>query len=175
MDWNAAFATHLGYPEILARLGTAAVIGLAVGIDRELRHHAHGLRTNMLVAIGAAVFGIIGTEMGARHALDPSGGTVRFDVAQVAHGVIVGVGFLGGGAIIRGRRGRHDVAGVTTAAAVWALAAAGLAAGYGLLGVALAAGAALVLVLTVLRVAAGGRPGNHASGAGEGSRRDDGR
>ena len=58
-----ALTTHLGHTEILIRLGVAAGIGFLVGLERELKSKNLGLRTNMLVAIGAALFGLIGSEM----------------------------------------------------------------------------------------------------------------
>lgn len=145
------FATGIGYAEILVRLGVAGGIGLVVGLDRELKNRAVGLRTSMLVAIGAALFGVIGVELVGRYS-DGPGGAIRFDPGRIVEGIITGIGFLGAGAIVRER---HDVVGVTTAASVWVLGGIGLACGFGLFAAALVAGGFLVFVLTVLGVLTG--------------------
>jgi putative Mg2+ transporter-C (MgtC) family protein len=146
-----SFATDLGYTEILVRLGAAGAVGLVVGLDRELRNRAVGLRTSMLVAIGAALFGVIGVELAGRYN-DGQGGAIRFDPSRIVEGIITGIGFLGAGAIIRDRQ---NVVGVTTAASVWVLGGVGLACGFGLFAAALVAGGFLVFVLTVLGVLTG--------------------
>lgn len=104
----------------LGRVGLAALLGAAIGLDRELRGHAAGLRTNILVCAAAAAFAdvsIHGFEITRGH--DPS---------RVAADVVSGIGFLGAGAIFAmGGRPR----GLTTAAALWASAAVGLSVGVG--------------------------------------------
>lgn len=104
----------------VARVGLAALLGGAIGLDRELRGHAAGLRTNILVCAAAAAFAdvsIHGFEITRGH--DPS---------RVAADVVSGIGFLGAGAIFAmGGRPR----GLTTAAALWASAAIGLSVGVG--------------------------------------------
>ena len=141
-----ALTTHLGHTEILIRLGVAAGIGFLVGLERELKSKNLGLRTNMLVAIGAALFGLIGSEMMARFEGMPSG-ALQFDPSRIIEGIITGIGFLGAGAIIQGRQ---DIHGGTTAACVWVLGGVGLACGLGLYGLAVVAGAMLIVVLAVI-------------------------
>jgi putative Mg2+ transporter-C (MgtC) family protein len=104
--------------ELTQRLLLAALLGAALGIEREWRHKDAGLRTNILIAIGSALFTMMSIELTASQG-DPS---------RVAAQIVTGIGFLGGGAIIRTRGG---VQGLTTAAAIWVNAAIGVAAGGG--------------------------------------------
>ena len=115
------------------RLLLAAGLGAALGLEREYRQKPAGLRTNILIALGAALFTILSTLMG-------------HDTDRVAAQIVTGIGFLGGGAILR--RG-SAVQGMTTAATIWVNAAIGMAAGAGHFGLATTA-AALTLVVLVL-------------------------
>src|SRR5215203_1447546 len=94
MDWSVPW-------EQVGRVAVAAVLGAAVGFDREVREHSAGLRTHALVAIGAAMFGVISIdgfdEIDQRRALT----NIQADVTRVASQVVVGIGFLGAGAIFR--------------------------------------------------------------------------
>lgn len=110
--------------EIVVRLLLAAALGGALGLERELKDHVAGLRTHILVAIGACLFTLVG-ELGfaeTRHAAPAT------DVSRIASQVVVGIGFLGAGTILR-----HGgtVRGLTTAASLWVTAAVGLAVGAG--------------------------------------------
>jgi putative Mg2+ transporter-C (MgtC) family protein len=105
--------------ELIVRLFLAAGLGAAIGVERELRQKAAGLRTNMLIALGSAVFTIVSLE------LAHVGGTPDRIAAQI----VTGVGFLGAGSILRSGRSVH---GMTTAATIWVNAAIGMAAGAGL-------------------------------------------
>ncbi len=106
--------------EIAKRLLLAALIGGVLGFERELRQKSAGLRTNILIAVGAAVFTVLSVEMAAGFNADP---------ARIAAQIITGVGFLGAGAIMRTDRGA--IHGLTTAATVWVNASLGMAAGAG--------------------------------------------
>ncbi len=107
--------------EMSLRLLLAAALGAAIGVQREILGKPAGLRTHMLIAIGAAMFTVI-SIYGFIGAVDPS---------RVAAGVVAGVGFLGAGAIIfRSQEGY--VTGLTTAATIWVTAGIGMAAGSGL-------------------------------------------
>ncbi len=121
--------------EMVLRLLLAAGLGAAIGYQREKAGKPAGLRTHILICIGAALF-TIASSYGFGVLADPS---------RIAAGVVVGVGFLGAGAIIR--RGEGIVEGLTTAATIWAVAAIGLAAGAGLY---LASGVATAITLVVL-------------------------
>jgi len=119
---------------LFLRLLLAAALGAAIGAEREIRQKPAGLRTNILIAVGAALFSIV--------SLCIAGGSDR-----IAAQIVTGVGFLGAGAIMRGRTNVH---GLTTAATIWVNAAIGMAAGLGEAGLATAATALTLLVLCVL-------------------------
>lgn len=126
--------------DVVIRLVAALAFGAAVGAERELAGHTAGLRTHIAVCVGAALFGVIST-LGFSEFQNIRTTTYRADVTRVASQVVVGVGFLGGGMIMRRNGG---ISNLTTAASVWTVAAIGLAAGVGDLGT-----AAVAAVLTV--------------------------
>lgn len=101
--------------EIILRVGVATFAGAVIGFERELRHKAAGLRTHMLVALGAATIMIVALQMDD-------------NASRVVQGVITGIGFIGAGAILHSQ-GRTE--GVTTAASIWACTMMGMAAGSG--------------------------------------------
>jgi putative Mg2+ transporter-C (MgtC) family protein len=105
---------------VLVRLLLAALLGGAVGLERGRHGKAAGMRTHMLVALGAAMFVLIPQQAG----LSPA------DVSRVIQGLVAGIGFLCAGTILRGRDEAH-VHGLTTAAGLWLTAAIGMAAGMG--------------------------------------------
>jgi putative Mg2+ transporter-C (MgtC) family protein len=111
--------------EVAVRLVAAILMGALIGFDRERLDKPAGLRTHMLVALGAASFTLLGFEVGAH--LSPRTGE-GFDPTRVLQGVIGGIGFLGAGAIIQNR---GHVSGITTAASVWVAGALGAACGVG--------------------------------------------
>ena len=123
-----------------SRLVVATLIGAGVGLDRELRHKPAGLKTHALVALGAALIVVVSETMVsfARPNMDV--------VSRVIQGLIAGVGFLGGGAILKDRSDEM-VRGLTTAASIWLVAAMGIACGVGEFGVALIALAIALIVL----------------------------
>lgn len=124
----------------LLRMVVALLLGAAIGWDRERRDADAGLRTHMLVALGAAFFVLVPAEIG----MSPE------DLSRVIQGVIAGVGFLGAGAVLKlGDQGR--IHGLTTAASIWVTAAVGMAAGLGRIGTALVATVFILLVLSTLR------------------------
>jgi putative Mg2+ transporter-C (MgtC) family protein len=129
--------TLTSFPEALVRLALAAVLGGAVGLEREYRHKPAGLRTNMLIALGSALFSILSVELGA--------GAGSPD--RIAAQVVTGIGFLGAGAILRS--GDH-IHGLTTAATIWVNAAIGMAAGLGSYTVATVAAGITLVVLVLL-------------------------
>ncbi len=104
----------------VVRLGLAALLGAVIGFQRERVHSTAGLRTHMLVSMGAAFFVLATIQAGATSA----------DVSRVIQGLTAGVGFLGAGAILKmGEKGQ--VHGLTTAASIWLIAAIGTGAGLG--------------------------------------------
>lgn len=106
------------------RLVFAIVAGAILGLDREVRHRRVGVRTYMMVSLGAAIFTIVSVEM----AIDLTDRGLSADATRVIQGMIGGLGFLGAGAIIQGDR---RVGGMVTAASLWLAGAIGLAAGMG--------------------------------------------
>ncbi len=117
----------LGWDDNLARLSLAAVLGGAIGFERELRDREAGLRTHLLVCLGSALFTIV-SAYGFREFLTSGDQVIRADPTRIAAQIVTGIGFLGAGAIIR--QGL-SVRGLTTAATLWVAAAIGIAAGAG--------------------------------------------
>ena len=114
--------------ELLGRLVLAALLGGAIGAERELNDQPAGLRTHIAVAVGAALFGVISTLGFLEFDQLRANSTIQADVTRVASNVVVGIGFLGAGVIFR--QG-SNVRNLTTAASLWAVAAIGLACGVG--------------------------------------------
>lgn len=106
--------------ELTIRLLSAGVIGGIIGYEREFRGKGAGVRTHVLVALGSCLFMII-SQYGFA-------GSDKFDAARIAAGVVGGLGFLGGGIIMKNKH----VVGLTTAAGIWVTGAIGLALGSGL-------------------------------------------
>ena len=119
------------------RILLAAVLGAVVGYERRRADKPVGLRTLVLISTGAALFTVVSVY---------AFGT---DPARVAAGIVTGIGFLGAGAIIRRQEG--GVEGITTASAIWVVAAIGLAAGVGLYIIATVTTVIVMLVLLLLR------------------------
>jgi len=119
------------------RLLLAAALGAAVGLEREYRQKPAGLRTNILIAVGSALFTILSIAV-AREGADP---------ARITAQIVTGIGFLGGGAIMRYQDTVH---GMTTAATIWVNAAIGMAAGFGESTLAISATGITLMVLGVL-------------------------
>jgi putative Mg2+ transporter-C (MgtC) family protein len=133
--------------EILTRLILACVLAALIGLDRELRNKPVGLRTMMLVSLGAAAFSIVVVEMVLTMGDGGRGRGLAMDPTRVVEGIVGGIGFLGAGAIIQGR---DRVRGVTTGASIWVVGAIGMACGFGFyVHAAIVTGIAM-LVLTVL-------------------------
>lgn len=107
--------------DFVIRLLVASLVGAVIGFERKYRAKGAGIGTHVLVAIGAALFMIV-----SQHGFD---GAPRFDAARVAAGVVSGIGFLGGGIILKQQ---NRVSGLTTAAGLWVTAAMGLAVGSGM-------------------------------------------
>jgi putative Mg2+ transporter-C (MgtC) family protein len=121
----------------MLRLLLAAGLGAAIGLEREYRQKPAGLRTNMLIAIGSALFTMVSFEAGR----------ISGTQDRIAAQVVTGVGFLGGGAILRSGSTVH---GMTTAATIWVNSAIGMAAGAGMFAMATMATVITMIVLCVL-------------------------
>jgi len=128
--------------EMILRLLLATALGAGIGYQRERAGKAAGLRTHILVSSGAALFTLV--------SIYGFGGAV-VDISRVAAGVVIGIGFIGAGVILRGTR-EKEVAGLTTAATIWMTAAIGLAAGAGMYLVSVIATAVAVGILLLPKV-----------------------
>jgi putative Mg2+ transporter-C (MgtC) family protein len=143
IDW--ATGTDVTIQEAVLRLALAVALSAVVGIDRELRHKPLGLRTNMLVALGAASFSLMALQL--VDLLRDSPTIVQIDPVRVMEAIVGAIGFLGAAAIIQGR---FEVVGATTGASIWIVGALGMACGFGFYALAVALSVVGVLVLTVL-------------------------
>lgn len=133
------FITSLNFL-IAAKLVLAILCGGAIGFERELSRKAAGLRTNVLICMGSALFMIISRHIG--------GGAPYTDPARLVAQVVTGIGFLGAGVILQAR---GSITGLTTAATIFVVGAVGIAIGDGMFGAALLATALIIVVLVVLR------------------------
>jgi putative Mg2+ transporter-C (MgtC) family protein len=116
--------THL--VRITGRLTVALIIGAAIGAQRKVAHKAAGVRTHMLVALGTALLLVSASDAGLADT----------DLSRIVQGIITGIGFLGGGAILK-LTDQQEIRGLTTAAGIWLTAAASAAAGLGQMAAAL--------------------------------------
>jgi putative Mg2+ transporter-C (MgtC) family protein len=130
--------------DIMLRVALAAALGTAVGFEREIHGQLAGMRTHALVATGAALFTLVGAY-GFRNGF----GDASIDPTRVAAQIVSGIGFIGAGAILRDQ---GSVRGVTTAAALWATAALGMAAAAGEFSIALTGLLVIAVALIGLRV-----------------------
>ena len=138
--------------EASLRLVLAIVLSAGVGLDRELKHKPLGLRTNMLVALGAASFSLMALQLVHELADGPS--TIQIDPSRVMEAIVGAIGFLGAAAIIQGR---FELFGATTGASIWVVGAIGMACGFGFYALALAVTVVGLFVLTVLGILTGRR------------------
>jgi putative Mg2+ transporter-C (MgtC) family protein len=126
---------------IVVRLLLAALLGGLVGLERELRHKPAGLRTNMLICFGSALFTIISYQMA---------GEVGGDHTRIAAQIIPGIGFIGAGVVIRER---GAVMGITSAATIFVIASVGMAVGAGMIATSIFATLILLVALIFLGIA----------------------
>jgi putative Mg2+ transporter-C (MgtC) family protein len=123
-------------PENVIKIFIALGLGALIGFERELKRRPAGLRTHMLVSLGATIFTIVSLSFN----LDP---------ARVAAGIVAGIGFLGAGSIIAA--GGH-VKGITSAATLWVVAGIGLCVGIGYYAIAVIAGVSVFSVLQLSKI-----------------------
>jgi putative Mg2+ transporter-C (MgtC) family protein len=143
MNYFALAFPHLSLSEILARdllpLALAALLGGIIGFEREWKHRPAGLRTNLFICFGAAMFTVLSGEL-----VGSFGGGDR---TRIAAQIIPGIGFIGAGSILHARQG---VSGLTTAATIFVVASIGMACGGGLYGLAIFATTMILLCLELL-------------------------
>lgn len=125
--------------DVLMRLLLAMLASALIGYEREKTKHSAGMRTHMLVGIGATLITLVSMDVFPE------------DPARVAAGIVTGIGFLGAGTIFRDK---NNVRGLTTAASIWAVAGVGLALGAGALFIAAVATAAMLVTLEFGRLQA---------------------
>ena len=125
---------------LLLRLTLATFLGSVVGFERERDSQPAGLRTHMILVLGACLAAIISEEMGARFGSDPT---------RLAAQVISGIGFLGAGAILRFG---FNIKGLTTATTLWTMAIVGLAVGFGYYLLAALTTVFMIIILTIMNV-----------------------
>jgi putative Mg2+ transporter-C (MgtC) family protein len=123
------------WPNDVLSIILAVLFGAAIGLEREFSHKAAGLRTNILICLGAAVFTVISKRMAADE---------QDCLTRIAAQIVTGVGFLGAGAIIMDRGGIH---GLTTAATIWLVASIGMACGAGFYSLAIITTLIAIIVL----------------------------
>jgi putative Mg2+ transporter-C (MgtC) family protein len=141
----------IGWGEVAIRLFVAAALTGAVGLERELRERAAGLRTHIMVGVGSALFTIV-SAYGFNAFLQSGANVVRADPSRIAAQIVTGIGFLGAGAILR--QGL-SIRGLTTAAGLWVAAAIGMAVGAGYYSAALIGTGVVLVSLGPLRLAEG--------------------
>jgi putative Mg2+ transporter-C (MgtC) family protein len=124
--------------ETVARLVLAAILGGVIGLERELKHKPAGLRTNMFICFGSAMFTVMSYKLA---------GVYTGDHTRIAAQIIPGIGFIGAGSILHAR---GSVTGLTTAATIFVVASIGMAAGGGLYLAAIFATILIVIALTAL-------------------------
>ena len=125
---------------IAGKLLVAMVCGGAIGFERELSRKSAGLRTNVLICMGAALYMIVSRHIG--------GGAPYTDPARLAAQVVTGIGFLGAGVILQSR---GSITGLTTAATIFIVGAVGITIGEGMFGIAALSTTLIIIVLVVLR------------------------
>jgi putative Mg2+ transporter-C (MgtC) family protein len=138
--------TPLSFETILLRLVVGLVLGGLVGLERELRDKPAGLRTHMMVALGATTFTLVTLELFAE-ALVTGDGRLFADPLRLVDGIVGGIGFLGAGAIIQSR---GSVEGLTTAGSLWLTGAVGIAAGSGAFVIGAVSIALALIVLVII-------------------------
>lgn len=135
----------LGQWEGLIRVALAALLGGVIGLERELRDKEAGLRTNMLVAMGAALFTVSSIQFAEFYV--GWSGSITYDPSRIISNIVTGIGFLGGAVIFKNER---KISGATTAASIWVVTAVGIAAGGGRYVTAVGATVLILIVLLVV-------------------------
>ena len=141
---------EISWVDELLRVIAAGALGGAIGLERELREREAGLRTHLLVAVGAALFTLVSAYGFSDFDFSARSG-ITYDPTRIAAQIVTGIGFLGAGAIIR-----HgwSVRGLTTAASLWVVAAIGIACGAGYYSAAVITTALVLISLWPLRIIA---------------------
>ena len=142
------FGQPLSIGTLLLRIAAAVFIGAMIGIDREIKNRPAGMRTHVLVCVGAALVSLIEQQTIAAVLLLNQGSMVGVSMGRITTSVVSGVGFLGAGTIFMSE---HKISGLTTAASLWCTACIGLAVGSGFIFMAVVAGAVVLVVLRLMQ------------------------
>ncbi|WP_165219566.1 MgtC/SapB family protein [Aquisphaera insulae] len=137
----------ISHVELAARLAMSILLGGLIGLEREFREQAAGLRTHLLVSLASSAIMIVSTQFVFFQHYQASS-LIHADVGRIAANIVVGIGFLGGGAIL------HDgirTKGLTTAASLWLVAAVGMSCGAGMYALALLTSGGSLFALVILR------------------------
>lgn len=143
---------------LMLRIAVAVFVGAIIGAEREMKNRPAGMRTHVLVCLGAAIVALIEQMAIAQAVQLQAVGLINVSIGRITASVVSGVGFLGAGTIVLSER---HICGLTTAASLWCTACIGLAAGAGYLGAAVISGLVVLVVLRLMqRVSCGLRPTN---------------
>lgn len=156
VDSRCSEMDDLSPAQIAMRVCAALICGALVGLERERKHRPAGFRTMILISLGSCGFVLLGIETASQIGRDsgfvPAPGAPvpgQAEMSRVIQGLMGGIGFLGAGAVIQNKKA---VRGLTTAAAVWVVAALGAACGFGLFRLALMLGSATLFTLVILDI-----------------------
>ena len=133
--------------DVVARLAIASGLGAAVGFEREIREREAGMRTHLLVSLGAALFTIV-SAYGFHEFIGSDDSIVQMDPTRIAAQIVTGIGFIGAGVIMQAR---GSVTGLTTAATIFLVMAVGITVGDGYYGEAVLTTVLILFVLVLLR------------------------
>jgi len=142
--WSNAEFGGVPLSWLIPKVLYAVICGGIIGLERELKHKAAGIKTNILICLGSMIFTVVSILFARKTPLGDANPEFHSDPARVAAQIVSGIGFLGGGAIIQAR---GTVLGLTTAATIWVVAAIGMTVGLGYHGLALGASSLTVIIL----------------------------
>ena len=134
---------------LMLRIAVAVFVGAIIGAEREMKNRPAGMRTHVLVCLGAAIVALIEQMAIAQAVQLQAVGLINVSIGRITASVVSGVGFLGAGTIVLSER---HICGLTTAASLWCTACIGLAAGAGYLGAAVISGLVVLVVLRLMQI-----------------------
>ena len=145
-DW-VTFGEPLSFWQMVLRIVAAVIFGAIIGVEREMKNRPAGMRTHVLVCLGAALIGLVEQQTIA-HVVALGASQINVSVGRLTAQIVSGVGFLGAGTIIIADR---RISGLTTAASLWCAACLGLAVGAGFTTMALVACLVVMAVLKMMQ------------------------
>jgi len=136
------------FREMMLRIGVAVLIGTIIGVEREIKNRPAGMRTHVLVCLGACMIATLECALQQQMMHDASMNNVSMTLGRISAQVVSGIGFLGAGTIVSSQR---KIAGLTTAASLWNVACLGLMTGFGYYWMALTGCLVVMVVLLLLQ------------------------